>query len=363
MSVWYAKSLHEYIRMIDCISEKHRDRRMGQERKFPLWFRGNEQTDVYYYLDPGIYRDFYTKKEKNLFDDSKNYGTLWLKEEYRFQHFVARNYDKVSAMPESYIEWQEVMQHYFSKTRLMDWSESAVVALSFALEAYINPVEDHEVRYKRRHNSPVVWVLNPVKLNRIIYQCFKDNIELVEAAMEGIHNKYTTAKMHDMLQRHEELYFSLDDAVNGGVNGLVSLSGLEALRKSKGGNLQAALDTGNMNPFFFLLLKYYSEGLEVEVNKLPPLAIIHPQHSTRIHEQKGAFTIFPYYNDKGSGLTEIGISPYAMEYMPLCRDCLEEIILTDAWKIAEELKDIGVRRSHMYPEMENITKDFENIKY
>lgn len=358
MSIWYAKSLHEYIEMIRYIS----DRQGNVKRKFPLWFRGHEQTDVYYYLDPGIYRDFYTKKENNLFADNKDYGTLWLKEEYRFQHFVARNYDKVSAMPESYIEWQEVMQHYFSKTRLMDWSESAVVALSFALEAYIHPVEDHEVRYKRRHNSPVVWVLNPVKLNRIVYERFREDTGLIEAAVKGI-KRYTSDEIHNMLQEHEEFYFSLDDEVNGGVNGLVSLSGLEALRKSKGGNLQEALEVGNMNPFFFLLLKYYSEGLGVEVKKLPPLAIIHPQHSTRIHEQKGAFTIFPYYSDAGSSDLGNGISPYAMEYMPLCKECLEEIVLVDAWKIAEELKDIGVRRSHLYPEMENVTKDFENARY
>lgn len=361
MSIWYARSLHEYIEMIGYISEQQGDKK----RKYPLWFRGNEQTDVYYYLDPGIYRDFYTVKEKNSIADDKDYGTLWLKEEYRFQHFVARNYDKVSAMPESYIEWQEVMQHYFSKTRLMDWSESAVVALSFALEAYINPVEDHEVRYKRRHNSPVVWVLNPVKLNRIVYRCFRDNYKLVEDAVRDIKGtrKYNAARIYDMLQNYEELYFSLDDKVNGGVSGLVSLSGLEALRRSRGGNLQEALVEGNMNPFFYLLLKYYSEGLGVEVEQLPPLAIIHPHHSSRIHEQKGAFTIFPYYSDTGKGITGKGISPYAMEYMPLCRECLEEIILIDACNIAEELKDIGVRRSHLYPEMENVTKDFENVRH
>ena len=356
MIVWYARSLPEYIEMIGYISGKQGD----GSRKYPLWFRGNEQTDVYYYLDPGIYRDFYTKKEKNQFADSNNYGTLWLKEEYRFQHFVARNYDKVSAMPESYIEWQEVMQHYFSKTRLMDWSESAIVALSFALEAYINPMEDHEVSYKRRHNSPVVWVLNPVKLNRKVYECFKgkDGIDLVKNAVNGI-RKYNAYEICHMLKEHEELYFLLDNNVNGGVNGLVSLSGLEALRKSKGGNLNEALEVGNLNPFFFLLLKYYSEGVKVDIGKLPPLAIIHPQHSTRIHEQKGAFTIFPYYRDNTDEYLKGKISPYAMEYMN-CQDCLEEIILADAWSIADELRDIGVRRSHLYPEMENVTKDFEN---
>lgn len=358
MSRWYARSLKEYIDMIDHISDRQKD----SKRQYPLWFRGHEQTDVYYYLDPGVYRDFYTAKEENRMDDSNTYGTLWLKEEYRYQHFVARNYDKVASLPESYIEWQEVMQHYFSKTRLMDWSESAVVALSFSLEAYINPSSDHEVRYKRRHNSPVVWVLNPVKLNRIVYQCFRDDFELVREAVKGI-TKVNAKDIYTKIQNYEELYFSLDDSANGGVNGLVSLSGLEELRRSKGGTLQEVLENGSLNPFFYLLLRYYSEGLGVEVKRLPPLAIIHPQHSVRIHEQKGAFTIFPYYNDGGENALKTGVSPYAMEYMPLCRECLEEIILTDAWKIADELKSIGVKRSHLYPEMENVTKDFEYIKY
>lgn len=358
MSRWYARNLQEYIEMVDHISNHQKD----AKRHYPLWFRGHEQTDVYYYLDPGIYRDFYIAREENLFDDSNAYGTLWLKEEYRYQHFVARNYDKVASLPESYIEWQEVMQHYFSKTRLMDWSESAIVALSFALEAYINPSGDHEVKYKRRHNSPVVWVLNPVKLNRIVYQCFKDDVELIREAVKDL-EKIDVDDIYRMIKDHEELYFSLDDNFNGGVNGLVSLSGLEELRRSKGGTLQEALVSRSLNPFFFLLLRYYSEGLGVEVKKLPPLAIIHPQHSVRIHEQKGAFTIFPYYSDNSKNTLKTGVSPYAMEYMPLCKDCLEEIILTDAWCIAEELKGIGMKRSHLYPEMENVTKDFEYFKY
>ena len=47
MSIWYAKSLHEYIEMIGYIFDQQGD----TDRKFPLWFRGNEQTDKYYYLD------------------------------------------------------------------------------------------------------------------------------------------------------------------------------------------------------------------------------------------------------------------------------------------------------------------------
>lgn len=356
MGTWYAKSLNEYIRIIGSISQKHKD----TENRNILWFRGHEQTDIYYYLEPNIYRNISSKKEKNNINSEKTYGTLWLKEEYRYQHFAARNYDKIENMPESMIEWQEIMQHYFSKTRLMDWSESAIVALNFALEAYVNPLEDHEILYKRRHNAPVIWVLNPIELNRKVYDCFKKDSNLVSDAMKNIDiDQADVERIIFEIQEHEEYYFWLNNNENSGVNGLVSLSGLEFLRKSYSGSLEQAIKSGSFNPFFYLLLRYYSDGLAVTTDKLPPLAIIHPHHSPRIHEQKGAFTIFPYYyvEEKTKKM-----HPFAMEFMPKCKSCLEKIIVMDAKGMAEQLKEIGVKRSHLYPEMEIVTKDFEYMK-
>lgn len=354
MGTWYARSLNEYIQIIQIISQKQKD----AGRKSILWFRGQEQTDKYYYLEPNIYRNISTGKEANDINPEKTYGTLWLKEEYRYQHFAARNYDKIQNMPESMIEWQEVMQHYFSKTRLMDWSESAIVALNFALEAYINPLEDHEILYKRRHNAPVIWVLNPIELNKKVYECFKNREYLISEAMKDVGKKFVN-KIISEIKSHEELYFWLNHDGNSGVNGLVSLSGLEFLRKTYSGSLKHAIESRSFNPFFYLLLRYYSDGLAVQTDELTPLAIVHPHHSTRIHEQKGAFTVFPYYYirekpSKGH--------PYAMEFMPLCKPCLEKIVIMDADGMAEQLKEIGVKRSHLYPEMEIVTKDFEYMK-
>lgn len=348
MGTWYVKNLNEYIQVINCI--------YNEQKSSFLWFRGHEQTASYYYLEPNIYRNISLGKEQNNINDQSTYGTLWLKEDYRYQHFAARNYDKIQHMPESMIEWQEVMQHYFSKTRLMDWSESATVALTFALEAYINPVEDHEILYKRRNNLPVLWVLNPIKLNNIVYDCFENNSLLITQAMTGI--KSVKEIIND-ITNHKELYFSLEHVGNVGVNGLVSLSGLEFLRRSYGESLRQAVETRSFNPFFYLLLRYYSDGLAVHVKDLAPLAIIHPYHSERIHEQRGAFTVFPYYRETG----EKGrCSPFAMEFMPLCKSCLEKIEILDANETAKQLKEIGIRRSQLYPEMEVVTKDFEYLK-
>ena len=53
------------------------------------------------------------------------------------------------------ISWLTLMQHYGLPTRLLDWSESPLVALYFALSS------DEDAKA-----DAAVWVLNPMKLNK-----------------------------------------------------------------------------------------------------------------------------------------------------------------------------------------------------
>ncbi len=210
---------------------------------------------------------------------------------------MARNYDKLDPVPNSVIEWQQVMQHYFTKTRLMDWSESAEIAVAFALESYLNPLADEELKKRRMNASPVVWILEPLKLNDCVYRMFLQEevgtYPLIERALQGLESKFkirqVAIKIGNELKHtymdgnkqkaNKDIYFSTGDLNENNINGLISLSGLEFLKKSYSGTeLLYRLETMELNPFFYLLLRYYSDGLPKEgvgfLNKITQISAI-----------------------------------------------------------------------------------------
>lgn len=359
--VRYAESLAEIYQQIEDIADEIRK----EEKERPLlWFRGHAKAA--YNLYPSINRG-----TEGQYNRRKTYSNNHLREEYRFQSFMARNYDNLNyRMPQSVIEWQEVMQHYFIKTRLMDWSESLTVALEFALEDFIKPVKDLEVQERCRTSDPAIWILRPDKLNKEIYNAFcekpgEQNIARALQILEG--DAVLAAKIRNELlsERDKGTYYNLERDDEKNMNVLVSLSSLEMLRNAYKGREKEALALFEMNPFFYLLLRYYSDGLPVEYGVLPPLAIVHPYHSERIRAQKGVFTVFPFYlpNEQMEKMREVlGKAPViAMEYMPQCIPYLYKIQILNPHRVASDIILTGARRGNIYPDIQIISQDMENV--
>jgi hypothetical protein len=99
-----------------------------------LWYRGH--ADKTWALLPAYQRLRKPPPESVLMNKFKQNANLLL-----------------AHQPKSAFEWLFIMQHYGVPTRLLDWTESPLVALYFA-------VGSHE----KKDGS--VWILDPVKLNQ-----------------------------------------------------------------------------------------------------------------------------------------------------------------------------------------------------
>lgn len=351
----YAERLSEvYQRMEEIIDEI---KSTNKNKRPLLWFRGHARS--HYNLQPSLYRDI-DKKDSA----SGNYTTTHTREEYRFQHFMARNYDNLTyRMPQSFIEWQEIMQHYGAKTRLMDWSESLNIALEFALEDFFKPVRNLAVENSCCISDPAIWIVRPDKLNEAVYDTFMGNTSLISRALQIYapdEKLAETIRCELKNTQKSGLYYSLQKEGEQNMN-VVSLSSLELLRSAYKGRELRALENQEINPYFFLLLRYYSDGLPIEYDTLPPLPIIHPYHSERIKIQKGVFMVFPHYLPNQRLKDHLENASIAMEYMRQCIPWLYKIQILDPKRVAEELMMTGTKRGGLYPEMQSITEDMENV--
>jgi hypothetical protein len=94
------------------------DYRIGTEYKYPfgIWFRG--LSDEKWNLMPGIFRQ--SEEE-------------YIEETSMFHHFQLRVSEQ-RHIYQSTFDWLCLMQHYDLPTRLLDWSESVLIGLFFAVD-------------------------------------------------------------------------------------------------------------------------------------------------------------------------------------------------------------------------------------
>jgi hypothetical protein len=126
-----ANSLEEFVSHTSVLREEW----LGGSEVVP-WFRGHEHSD--WPLVPKFYRTEPTDRDTE--------------DELR-EEFITRAPILSDVTPANQWEWYFLMQHYGASTRLLDWSEGALIGLYFA------------VRQSRGCNDAAVWVLDPWWLN------------------------------------------------------------------------------------------------------------------------------------------------------------------------------------------------------
>lgn len=326
-----------------------------------LWFRGI--SDMNHSLIPSLFRGNVRVERGN---GGGQYSSLHYAEDIRVQHYIAKNYHFFDKEPSSRVEWLEVMQHQGMNTRVLDWSESSIHSLLFALEPFLN-----SAKYKdqdRMKCVPSVWILKPGKLNKkiievllkktgkdeLIYRLFKelttdpkelDNMIQILKIMKN--EKYNATKA----TTHLDYIYNLS-AIND-----------EILRDRI--RLKQLLMNGDvMNSIYYVLGRIYSDGFILENREIPPLAVVHPYHSERIKAQKGVFTVFPFYKEENGDekLRKLGINPDAIDNNTLAKDCLAKIIINNPTDIAGELIEHGMNDSWLYPEMPIVSSEIESHK-
>jgi hypothetical protein len=138
-------NVSEFLKRVEEIRNHPRTGWWSKDKDDPWmpWFRGHQRAD--WKLQPRLYRDY----------DSKRRKKLRLEDEIR-EEFVVRAPALCHIRPADQPDWDWyfLMQHSGAPTRLLDWSEGALIGLYFA-------VRDNPGFY-----DAAVWVLDPYKLHK-----------------------------------------------------------------------------------------------------------------------------------------------------------------------------------------------------
>jgi FRG domain len=134
-------SLADFVKAIEQIVEEWTPK--GVDWYLQPWFRGH--GDASWSLEPGWYRP--SSLARGIGAEYYSEGTL-------LENFKLRAPTYLERLPATDWEWLFLMQHYGLPTRLLDWTQSSLIALYFAIRDHAGDAD------------AMVWAMNPWWLNR-----------------------------------------------------------------------------------------------------------------------------------------------------------------------------------------------------
>jgi hypothetical protein len=151
---------------------------------FEPWFRGQINAD--WDLEPSIFRLDLLGDEDGLRGEFERRAP---------QHMT-------ESPPKDYWGWYFLMQHYGAPTRLLDWTDSALVALFFALNS--------DSWFPEDAHDAAVWMLDPWWLNRTVIDIDSTMLPDLEGAQRYLSDTYQALDRYGETNISPRLPISID---------------------------------------------------------------------------------------------------------------------------------------------------------
>jgi hypothetical protein len=271
----YTASLTDFLRLIK------QDTKLWDFSKNPSgspWYRGQDRDDG---PIPKLFR-------------GNGYNEFELTKMFRERAGAFGNIPETDRID----KWLFLMQHYGTATRLLDWTESPLIALYFALDSYYRLQENEKSLRK-----PTIWALNPLILNSI-------------SGIDGFPNTWTRDD-RIITKNGKSFYFNYNP-------------GVEYFRLA------------------FHPKAEWSEYLNMDIVKLP-ISVQTNYIDLRMYSQRSCFTIhgcevidFASLHEKYLKDEEIFLYSY-------------EIASNSIIEIFNDLKSLGVNNATLFPDLQGIS--------
>ena len=322
-----------------------------------VWFRG--ETNLKYNLNPALMREYDKEKEKK-------YGNLRRYHHSNYEEFKFRA-DGASEMPTGVrftkSDYVALMQHYEIYTNFLDWTETLITSLYFALKYYFKytDTELEKPENKKYKRDVCLYMFHP-----------------------GVYNSFRRDVLKDLSKKVE--YLSDPDLSQDYFTSVYS-------DESEAANLIPNLSTKeNENIFDMFILgkpsfdKFYLNNKD-KIDKLLeddpslrelflPIAVWTSRLNSRIRTQSGCFVAFDLYSPQkplsspgGKPYDSISLMSIQERHKPpkdknqsnkidrvfiykivIDKDCCREVV--------DWLKGIGVTAETVYPELEQLKGRF-----
>lgn len=312
----------------DFIKEIKNDKALWKNKLDLAWFRGEKYSESK--LKPSLF----LKKDKIEDPIKKSIYENEMLQDFRMRAPAVYNktphYDRID-------EWLFLAQHLGIPTRLLDWTESALAALFFAINRAL-PEKKNCPKINEQCNidspSPVVWMINPIIFNLV--SSFRLFLPLSWNDGTNYYDKITGELILDEKLIHEDK---------------------KKPEIEKKYIWEACI--GNINSCF-------ASNRSSHIEKYP--TALKPQHiHSRVTAQRGCFTI---HGDDERGIEEIfndkvlidanynKVYEYvANQEYPYCKN-----IIKDHGSEGKKFNDVYLKRYYINPDPNKLTKMLCDLK-